>query len=59
MTKGVNLKDARERKSHSDIGVRTAPSALNWCEQVVIDRRSDQFVTQLGKVCVSASLLVS
>ena len=45
--RGVNL-NARERNSQCDIGVTTAPSALNWCMQVVIDRRSDH----LGKVFV-------
>ena len=45
-SKGVNQRYARERNSHCDIGVRTAPSALNWCVQVVINRRSDQ----LGQV---------
>ena len=43
---------AVQTQTHCDIGVRTAPSALNWCVQVVIDRRSDQ----LGKafVCLHA-----
>ena len=40
--KRLKVRYARERNSHCDIIVRTAPSALNWCVQVVIDRRNDQ-----------------
>ena len=36
------LRYARERKSHCDIVVGTAPSALYWCVRVMIDRRSDE-----------------
>ena len=36
--RGQTYRYARERNSHCDIGIRTAPSALNWCVQVVIDQ---------------------
>ena len=41
-------KGTLERNSQCDIVVRTAPSALYWCGNVVIDRRGNQ----LGEVLV-------
>ena len=51
--------DRADRSSQCDIVVRTAPSALYWCGQVMFDRRGNQlgdnnglYVRERTMVCI-------